>query len=66
MTMRRITLKDGPLNGKTYDVPHDTYRIHADGGTYRLTKTTAKWHPTRGSRGTVETTSATDEAKADR
>ena len=37
MSTKRITLKDGPLDGKTYDVPHDTDHIKAPGGTYRVT-----------------------------
>lgn len=59
---RRITLKDGPLDGKTYDVPEDLEHIDATGGRYRLTKTTAKWEPTKAASTTV---AKPDEAKAD-
>ena len=46
MSTKRITLKDGPLDGKTYDIPHDTDHIKAPGGTYRVTAKTAKWETT--------------------
>ncbi|SDQ05121.1 hypothetical protein [Leucobacter chromiiresistens] len=45
--MRRITLKDGPLDGKTYDVPDNAVRIPAVGGAYRLTPKTGQWEPTK-------------------
>ncbi len=45
--MRRITLEDGPLDGKTYDVPDNADRIPADGGSYRLTPKTGQWEPTK-------------------
>ena len=40
MSTKRITLKDGPLDGKTYDIPHDTDHIKAPGGTYRANRHT--------------------------
>ena len=45
--MRRITLKDGPLDGKTYDVPDSAVRIPAVGGAYRLTPKTGQWEPAK-------------------
>lgn len=45
--MRRITLKDGPLDGKSYDVPDNADRIPADGGSYRLTPKTGQWEATK-------------------
>lgn len=62
--MKRITLKDGPLDGKTYDVPHDTDHITADGGSYRLTAKTVKWEPSVGKQGATATATMIDETKA--
>ena len=59
---RRITLKDGPLSGKTYLVPEAIDHIDAEGGRYRLAKTTAKWIPTKAASVDV---AKTDEPKAD-
>ena len=50
--MRRITLKDGPLDGKTYDVPDDAVRIRAMDGAYRLTPKTGQWEPTKAAKPT--------------
>lgn len=45
--MKRITLKGGPLNGRSYDVPDNADRIPAQGGSYRLTPKTGQWEPTK-------------------
>jgi hypothetical protein len=44
--VRRVTLKDGPLAGRTFDVPRaDTELAHhaAPGGRYRLTAKQGTW-----------------------
>ncbi|WP_425836982.1 hypothetical protein [Microbacterium sp. PA5] len=43
--MRKLTLKGGPLDGKTYHVPAEQDTLAADGGHYKLTARTAKWQP---------------------
>lgn len=43
MSMRRITCKGGPLNGKRYDVHASTTEFPARGGTYTVTGTRAAW-----------------------
>lgn len=45
--IRRVTLKDGPLDGKSYDVPAAAQFIAAGTGRYRLTPKTGQWEPTK-------------------
>ncbi|MGO2665685.1 hypothetical protein [Mycetocola reblochoni] len=48
MSMRRITCKGGPLNGKRYDVPVGLAEFATRGGTYKVTdKQQAAWHADR-------------------
>lgn len=45
-SMRKITITDGPLKGKTVEVQTNTERFttHAGNGHYEVTKDGAKWH----------------------
>jgi hypothetical protein len=47
MGTKRITIEEGPLAGKEYDVPEDTTRldIEVDGGHYTVGPKHAPWHP---------------------
>lgn len=45
-SMRKITMTDGPLKGKTVEVQANTERFttHAGNGHYEVTKDGATWH----------------------
>lgn len=46
MSMKRVTLEGGPLNGKTYDMPAETATWRIAGGTYTIDGTASRWAET--------------------
>lgn len=54
--MRKVTLKGGPLDGKTYLVPEtqETLTHHAAPGAYKLTAARGTWKAERTKRTTTD------------
>lgn len=59
--MKRITLKGGPRDGRSFDVPRDAVVLYVNGGRYVVKEDTGKWHANAAAKGATPSADIVDE-----